>query len=103
MYALIQTGGKQYRVTPGELVKVDKLPGQSGDSIVFEKVLLTADDDNVTLGNPYLENTRVLGQITRQGRDRKVVVFKYKRRKGYRKIRGHRQDFTLVRVEGIEK
>jgi large subunit ribosomal protein L21 len=98
MYAVIQTGGKQYRVTPGELVKVEKLPGKKGDPIVFDKVLLTSNGENINVGNPFLSDMKVVGSIARQGRDRKILVFKYKRRKGYRKKHGHRQSFTLVKV-----
>jgi len=101
MYAVIQTGGKQYRVTPGELVKVEKLLGKAGDPVTFEKVLLTSDGETVNVGNPYLSDARVQGRIARQGRDRKVLVFKYKKRKKYRKKQGHRQAFTLIKVDEI--
>jgi large subunit ribosomal protein L21 len=102
MYAVIKTGGKQYRVTPGEDVKVEKLPGNAGDPVIFENVLLTSDGEDVALGKPFLEKAKVVGRITRHGRDKKVLVFKYKRRKGYRKKQGHRQDFTIVKVDNIE-
>jgi len=102
MYAVIQTGGKQYRVTPGEEVNVEKLEGQVGDRVYFENVLLVSKDGNVTVGKPVLENTRVMARITRQGRGPKIVVFKFKRRKGYRKKQGHRQDFTGVKIVEIE-
>jgi len=102
MYAVIQTGGKQYVVAPGEELKVEKLPGEVGETIAFDRVLLTSDGGNVNLGKPYLENTKVLGRITGHGRNKKIVVFKYKRRKGYRKKLGHRQNYTLVRVENIK-
>jgi large subunit ribosomal protein L21 len=102
MYAVINTGGKQYRVTPGEQVKVEMLKGEAGDTITFEQVLLTSDGEKILLGQPYLENSKVVGQIVRQGKGKKVVVLKYKRRKTYRRKRGHRQPFTLVRIDAIE-
>jgi len=102
MHAVIKTGGKQYRVAQGDEVKLEKLPGEVGDKIIFEQVLLTSDGEEVQLGQPFIENSKVVGSITRQGKNRKIVVFKYKRRKGYRKKRGHRQQFTLVRIEDIK-
>ena len=102
MYAVIKTGGKQYRVAPGEQVRVERLPGEKGDSVSFEKVLLTSDDENVRVGEPYLQDARVMGRILRQDRNRKIVVLKYKKRKGYKRKRGHRQPFTLVRIEDIQ-
>ncbi|MBN2062903.1 MAG: 50S ribosomal protein L21 [Deltaproteobacteria bacterium] len=102
MYAVIQTGGKQYRVTPGEEIKVERLFGKIGDNVIFNKVLLTSDGENIDFGKPFLENTKVMGLITRHDKSRKVIVFKYKRRKGYRKKQGHRQDYTSVKVEKIE-
>lgn len=101
MYAVIKTGGKQYRVSPGDLLKVDKVTGNIGDAVSFDKVLMTSDGENVNLGKPYLEDIKVNGRIASHGKDRKVVVFKYKKRKGYRKKRGHRQVFTLVEIEDI--
>ena len=102
MYAVIQTGGKQYRVEPGAIVKVEKISGNVGDPITFDKVLLTSDGENVNVGTPYLGDAKVMGRITRHGKDRKVIVFKYKKRKGYKKKQGHRQNFTMVKVENIE-
>ena len=102
MYAVVETGGKQYRVAPGEEVKIEKLQGEVGDPVAFDKVLLTSDGEKVDVGKPYLENTRVVGTITRHQKDKKIVVFKYKRRKGYRKKRGHRQQLSLVKIENIE-
>ena len=102
MYAVIKTGGKQYRVAPGEEIRVEKLSGQVGDSISFEEVLLTSDGENVSVGKPFLDNAKVVARITGHGRGRKVVVFKYRKRKGYRKKRGHRQHYSLVKVENIE-
>jgi large subunit ribosomal protein L21 len=102
MYAVIQTGGKQYRVAPGEELRVEKLDGAVGDEIYFDSVLFVSKDDKVTVGKPVLKNVRVQAKITRQGRGPKIIVFKYKRRKGYRKKRGHRQDYTGVRITEIE-
>jgi large subunit ribosomal protein L21 len=102
MYAVIKTGGKQYRVTPGEEIRVEKLQGNVGDRVTFEEVLLTSDGENVSVGKPYLDNAKVVARITRHGKGRKVVVFKYKKRKGYRKKRGHRQQYSLLKVENIE-
>ena len=102
MYAVIQTGGKQYRVTPGEEVKLEKLPGQVGDTVAFDRVLLTSDGEALNIGKPYLENTKVVGRITRHDKNRKIVVFKYKKRKGYRRKQGHRQQYSLVKIEDIE-
>ena len=96
------TGGKQYRVAQGDEIKVEKIPGGIGDPVTFDQVLLTSDGENVQLGKPCLEDTKVVGSIARQGKNKKVIVFKYKKRKGYQKKRGHRQHFTLVRIEGIE-
>ena len=102
MYAVIQTGGKQVKVAPGDELKVEKLCGEVGEEIAFDKVLVASDGERVNIGTPFLENTKVTGRIKRHGKDRKIIVFKYKRRKGYRNKRGHRQPFTLVRIENIE-
>lgn len=102
MYAVIQTGGKQYRVAQGDDLRIEKLAGQEGDPVVFDKVLMTVDGENVQVGKPFVENAKVLGRLKRQDKDKKVVVFKFKRRKGYRRTKGHRQPFSLVKIEGIE-
>jgi large subunit ribosomal protein L21 len=102
MYAVIQTGGKQYRVEPGEELRVEKLNGEVGDEVWFDSVLLVSKDDKVKVGKPVLKKAKVRAQITRQGRGPKIVVFKYRKRKGYRKKQGHRQDYTGVRITQIE-
>jgi large subunit ribosomal protein L21 len=102
MYAVIQTGGKQYKVAEGDDLMVEKLVGQEGDPVVFEKVLMTVDGEKVQVGKPFVENAKVLGRLKRQDKSKKVVVFKFKRRKGYRRTKGHRQPFSLVKIEGIE-
>jgi large subunit ribosomal protein L21 len=102
MYAVIQTGGKQYRVAPGQDVQIEKLPGVAGDAVTFDQVLLTSDGEAVRVGQPLVESSKVLGRILRQAKAKKVMVVKFKRRKDYRRKRGHRQPFTLVRIETIE-
>jgi large subunit ribosomal protein L21 len=102
MHAVIRTGGKQYRVAQGQDIKVEKLKAGVGDSVVFDQVLLTAEGESVRIGQPYLENTRVMGRVKRHGKNKKIVVFKYKKRKNFRRTRGHRQEYSLVSIEGIE-
>lgn len=102
MYAIIETGGKQEKATPGEHLKVEKLEAQVGDTVRFDKVMLVSRDGSVELGQPYVDGAAVTATVTEQGRDRKIRVFKKKRRKGYRRTRGHRQDFTAVKIEAIE-
>jgi large subunit ribosomal protein L21 len=100
-YAVIRTGGKQYRVTPGDVLRVERLGGEVGAAVEFTEVLLTGGDDAVRIGTPLLEGVRVRGEIVGQGRDRKILVYKKKRRKNYRRRRGHRQSVTSVRVTEI--
>ena len=102
MYAVIRTGGKQARVEPGQAVRVEKLDGAVGDSIELDQVLLVSDDGNARIGTPLIEGAKVVGTITAQDRGPKLIVFKMKRRKGYRRKTGHRQSYTEVRVDRIE-
>jgi large subunit ribosomal protein L21 len=101
MYAVIQTGGKQYRVSQGDLVTVEKLDGSAGDRVELASVLLVGEGNQITVGRPWLEQARVVGTIVRQTRGPKILIFKYKRRKGYQKRQGHRQDQTMLRVTEI--
>lgn len=101
MYAVIESGGKQYRVTEGEVVRLEKLPGQPGEEVVLERVLLVSDDRTV-VGTPFVEGARVVGRIVAHGRGRKIVVFKFKPKVRYRRKQGHRQPYTAVRIERIE-
>ena len=103
MYAVIRTGGKQVRVEPGESVRVEKLAGDPGAEIQLGDVLLVGDDDSVTVGTPVVDGASVRGTITAQARHPKIRVFKMKRRKGYRRMQGHRQDYTEVRVDSIDQ
>lgn len=101
MYAVVATGGKQYRVEEGDVVRIEKIPGEIGESVSFERVLMISDGDNVTIGQPVVENAAVDGRIVEQDRAKKVLVFKYKRRKRFRRKQGHRQYYTAVRITGI--
>ncbi|MGD9824734.1 50S ribosomal protein L21 [Desulfobacter sp.] len=101
MYAVIRTGGKQYKVHEDQVLKVEKLEGSQGSAIEFNDVLLYSDGETVTLGAPKIENASVKAFIVEQGRSKKQLVFKYKRRKGYRKMRGHRQHYTEIKIDSI--
>ena len=101
MQAVIRTGGKQYRVTLGQQVRVDRLAGAAGDIVDLTDVLLLRDEDSTTLGTPTVENAHVVASIVEQVRGRKILVFKYKSKKRYRKLRGHRQRHTDLRIEEI--
>ena len=101
MYAVIETGGKQYRVAPGEVIRVEKMDLEPGASVTLGKVLLLADKSDVKVGNPVLESASVEGTILGHGKESKVWIFHYKRKKNYRRLRGHRQDFTEVRIDAV--
>jgi large subunit ribosomal protein L21 len=102
MYAVVRTGGKQVRMTPGESIRVEKLAGDVGDTVELDDVLLVAADEGLKVGTPVVEGARVVGTITDQGRGKKIIVFKMKRRKGYRRKQGHRQDYTEILVDRVE-
>jgi large subunit ribosomal protein L21 len=102
MYAVVSTGGKQYRVKEGEILKVEKIPGEVGSPVTFETILLYSDGEKISVGQPTLENIAVNGHIVEQGKAKKIIVFKYKRRKRYRRKQGHRQQFTAVKIDKIE-
>ena len=101
MYAIIRTGGKQYQVTQGDRLRVEKLPGNIGDQVEIDDVLLVADGEAVTIGRPVVEGARVSARIVEQGKAKKVLVFKKKRRKGYQVKKGHRQHYTALEIQGI--
>lgn len=100
-YAVIRTGGKQYRVSPGELLRVESLPGEVGGEIAFSEVLLTSIDGAVQVGTPLVTGVSVVARIIQHGKEKKILVFKKKRRKNYRRRRGHRQHFTAVQIKNI--
>ncbi len=102
MYAVVASGGKQYKVQEGDVLKVEKLDGNIGEDVSFDKVLMFSDGENVMVGQPLLDQVAVNGQIVEQGKLKKIIVFKYKRRKRYRRTQGHRQAFTAVKIESIK-
>ncbi len=101
MYAVIETGGKQYRVQEGDKIFVEKLDVNAGDVINFDKVLLVSGDGNTKVGKPYVEGVTVTGNVLAQGKAKKIIVFKYKPKKDYRKKQGHRQPFTKIEIGKI--
>lgn len=101
MFAIIETGGKQYKVASGKKIKIEKLEASSGDNFIFDKVLLVADGEDVKIGAPYVEGARVEANILKQGRDKKKIVFRYHSKTRYRKKKGHRQHFTEAKIVKI--
>ncbi len=102
MYAVVRSGGKQVRVEPGSSVRVEKLTGEVGDAVELSDVLLVGGEGEPRIGTPLVEGAKAVGTITAQARGPKITIFKMKRRKGYRRKAGHRQDYTEIRVEKIE-
>lgn len=101
MYAVIETGGKQYRIQEGDVIYVEKLNGNEGEEVKFDKVLLVSKDGNIEVGRPYLDGASVAGKIVEQGKGKKIIVFKYKSKKDYRKKQGHRQPYTKIEIQKI--
>ena len=102
MYAVVATGGKQYKVRKGQTLRVEKIPGEIGSPVSFDQVLMYSDGESIEVGQPILENVSVAGHIVEQGKAKKVIVFKYKRRKRYRRKQGHRQQYTAVTIDRID-
>ena len=101
MYAIIKTGGKQYKVSEGELVRVEKLAYEVGETVDFDQVLLVSNDGELKVGSPLVEGAKVSATVEDQNKNKKIVVFKYKPKKQYRKKHGHRQPYTLVKINSI--
>jgi large subunit ribosomal protein L21 len=101
MYAVIKTGGKQYKVAPGEKLKVEQIPADVGAEVVIDQVLMVGDGDNVRLGQPIVAGATVKATVVAQGRHDKVTIFKMRRRKHYRKHQGHRQNYTELKIDSI--
>lgn len=102
MYAIVRTGGKQYRVEPGDTIYVERIEASLGETVGLEDVLLVAGEQGTQVGAPRLDSAKVLGRVVEHGRDDKVRVLKYKKRKHYRRTRGHRQSYTALRIERVE-
>lgn len=101
MYAVIETGGKQYRVSQGEYLRVEKLDADEGATIELDKVLMVADGEDIKLGKPYLDGGKVTATIKAHGRGKKVMIIKFRRRKHHKKTQGHRQSYTEIEITGI--
>ncbi len=101
MYAVLKTGGKQYRVAANDILEVEKLPAEAGETIELGEVLMIGDGEATEVGAPLVEGARVAAEVLEQKRGKKVIVFKKKRRKNYRRTRGHRQDLTVLRIAGV--
>ena len=101
MYAVIKTGGKQYQVAPGDILRVEKLAGEVGETVELAEVLFVADSDDVKIGQPLVDGAKVTATIREQDKAKKVLVFKKKKRKGYRVLRGHRQPYTALEINAI--
>jgi len=102
MYAVVNSGGKQYKVQQGDLLRVEKLCGDVGSPVTFDRVMMYSDGESVSVGQPLLDSVAVEGHIVEQGKARKIIVFKYKRRKRFRRKNGHRQEFTAVLIDSIK-
>jgi len=101
-YAIVQTGGKQYKVSEGDILKVEKIDGEKGGLVSINDVLMVVDDQNIKIGQPNISGASVTGEIVSQGKAKKVIIFKSKRRKGYRKKQGHRQFYTALKIKEIK-
>lgn len=102
MLAVILTGGKQYLVSPGQKIKIEKLENKEGDDVIFDKVLLAEKSNKLEIGNPYIKGAKVTGKVISQGKGKKVIVFKYRAKTRYHKKAGHRQAFTEVEIKTID-
>jgi large subunit ribosomal protein L21 len=101
MYAVVKTGGKEYRISQGDLVRVEKMEGKVGDQVTMKDVLMVSQEGQVQVGNPLLANAVITGEIVQQVKGKKVLTYKMKRRKNYRRTKGHRQTYTYIRVNDI--
>ena len=103
MFAVLNTGGKQYKVSQGDLIEVEKLKINTGDTVTLDQVLMVGEGENIEVGSPYVSGCKVTGEVVEQGKGTKIIVFKKKRRKNYRRKNGHRQFFTQLKITEIIK
>ncbi len=101
MYAIVETGGKQFRVSEGDIIRTDLIESEVGSSVTFDRVVLAADGDDVSIGSPLVSGATVTGTVLRQAKDKKILVFRYKSKKRVRKLNGHRQQFAEIRIDKI--
>ena len=101
MYAVVKTGGKEYRISQGDLIRVEKMEGKVGDQVTMKDILMVSHEGQVQVGNPLLANAVITGEIVQQVKGKKVLIYKMKRRKNYRRTKGHRQTYTYIRVNDI--
>ncbi len=101
MYAIIETGGKQYKVSEGDVIKVEKLAAEAGTAYAFDKVLVVSGDNGVSVGAPYVEGAKVGATVMGDGKAKKVIIYKYKSKKGFHKKKGHRQPYTMLKIDSI--
>lgn len=102
MYAIIRSGGKQFRAEPGKTIRIPALTAEPGDQVTFDEVLVAGTDDGLKVGTPVVGGATVTGEVVKHGKEKKLIIFKWKRRKNYRRKQGHRQDFTEVRIGDIK-
>ena len=101
MYAIIETGGKQYKVSEGDTLFIEKIEAEDGTKVEFDKVLAVSTDDGLKVGKPYIEKVKVTAEVEKNGKGKKIIVFKYKAKKGYKKMQCHRQHYKKVKIEKI--
>ena len=101
MYAVIESGGKQHKVSEGEILRVEKIEAEIGAEIKLDKVMLVQTDDKTMIGSPYVDNASVTAEVVEQGKSKKIIIFKYKRKKNYQRKKGHRQQYTALKIKAI--